>query len=66
MLQADIDQINALATTFDDVAAQIDAIDVRTAAQSVAATLPRTPLGDFGGIHARRSAFAATESRANR
>ncbi|NNH75293.1 hypothetical protein HLB23_36505 [Nocardia uniformis] len=45
LFQADIDQINALAKTLGEVAAQIDAIDVRTAAQSIAAALPGTPLG---------------------
>ncbi|WP_282780142.1 hypothetical protein [Nocardia sp. CC201C] len=44
MFEADIEQINGLARTLDEVAATIDAIDVRTSAQSVAAALPGTPL----------------------
>ncbi|MFI6869791.1 hypothetical protein [Nocardia sp. NPDC050406] len=45
LFQADIDQITALARTLADVSAQIDAIDVRTPAQAIAAALPGTPLG---------------------
>ncbi|WP_109527858.1 MULTISPECIES: hypothetical protein [Nocardia] len=45
MLQADIDQINALARTLDEIAANVDAIDVRTRAKTVAGGLAGTPLG---------------------
>ncbi|MBF6333357.1 hypothetical protein [Nocardia transvalensis] len=45
LLKADVDQIKALAGTLDDVAAKVDALDVRTPAKGVTGALPGTPLG---------------------
>lgn len=45
MLQADIDQINSLATILTAVATAVDAIDIRTPAKGVGPDLPGTPLG---------------------
>ncbi|QIS18900.1 hypothetical protein [Nocardia terpenica] len=45
LLKADADQIKALATTLDDVAAKVDAIDVRTPSKPITSALPGTPLG---------------------
>ncbi|WP_028477728.1 hypothetical protein [Nocardia sp. CNY236] len=45
LLRADIDGLTALCNTLEDVAEQVDDIDVRTAAKDVAAVLPGTPLG---------------------
>ncbi|MFR9753445.1 hypothetical protein ACL02S_20760 [Nocardia sp. 004] len=45
LLQADIDRLTTLCNTLEDVAGQVDDIDVRTAAKDIAAALPGTPLG---------------------
>lgn len=45
LLKADKDQMDALVTTLNNVAANIDAIDVRSAATAVAGAFPGTPLG---------------------
>ncbi len=44
MLSADIVQMRQLAVTLDDVATQIDALDVRTVADTLAAALPGCPI----------------------
>lgn len=45
LFQADIDRLNALSTTLQNVAAAIDGIDVRTASKSIDSALPGTTLG---------------------
>ncbi|MEV6361942.1 hypothetical protein [Nocardia asteroides] len=50
MLQADIDNIRLLANTLDDVAAKVDAIDVRSSASAVIGGLPGTTLGEACGL----------------
>ncbi|MFI5502850.1 hypothetical protein ACIA5E_27650 [Nocardia asteroides] len=50
MLQADIDNIKALAGTLDDVAAKVDAIDVRSAVTAVSSGLAGTTLGEACGL----------------
>ncbi|QIS05122.1 hypothetical protein F5X71_24890 [Nocardia brasiliensis] len=45
LLQADIDRLNTLATAMEDIAKQVDDIDVRTSAKEIAAALSGTPIG---------------------
>ncbi|AVH20899.1 type VII secretion target [Nocardia cyriacigeorgica] len=44
MLQADIDQLNRLATTLNDVGNSIDALEIRTVGDQLAAALPGAPI----------------------
>ncbi|NNH72327.1 hypothetical protein HLB23_21110 [Nocardia uniformis] len=46
LVQADIDQLRALATTLDGIKTAIDGIDVRSSAVPVGAALPGTVFGD--------------------
>ncbi|MBO0852163.1 MAG: hypothetical protein J2P18_00155 [Nocardia sp.] len=45
MLKADLDQINKLADTIDDVAKQIDAIGIRAGGDAISAALPGCSIG---------------------
>ncbi|BCK58994.1 hypothetical protein [Nocardia wallacei] len=45
MLRADVDQLNKLVTTLDDIAAQIDNINVRATGDQLGAALPGCALG---------------------
>ncbi|MFJ1459446.1 hypothetical protein [Nocardia sp. N2S4-5] len=45
MLKADVDELNKLVTTLEDIAQQIDNINVRTTGDQVGAALPGCALG---------------------